>query len=100
MTTRWVCSGCATGLDVRDVQGICDVVVCVGAVVAGNKVDVEVAWDVAVDEFEEQPFLVAVPRFVVGEDFSGCGVHGGEQGGGSVAFVVVGHRPCPPWCHR
>jgi len=31
----------------------CDVGVCVGAVVVGDEVDVEVIGDVAVDEFEE-----------------------------------------------
>ena len=71
-----------------------DVAVFVGGVVVGDKVDVEILGDGAVDEFEERkPFLVAVSRFVVGEDLAGGDVHGGEQGGGAVAFVVVGHRP-------
>ena len=52
----------------------CGVVVCVGAVVIGNEVDIEIVRDVAVDEFEErQPLLVAVPRFEVGEDLAGGG---------------------------
>jgi hypothetical protein len=46
-----------------------DVVVFVNGVVVNHEVDIEVARDVTVDEFEErQPLLMTVPRSTVGED--------------------------------
>ena len=49
---------------------------------------------------EREELLVTVPRVAGAGDLPGRGLQGGEQRGGTVAFVVVGHRPGPPGLHR
>ena len=41
-----------------------------------------------------------VPRRALADDHAGQHVQRGEQGGGAVALVVVGHRLAPPLDHR
>ena len=54
-----------------------------------------------VDELEEAEHLLGtVAGLGVIEDLAGRQVHGGEQVGGAVAFVVVGHGVGPARLHR
>ena len=63
--------------------------------------DVEVAGDVEVDELEELEYVLAgVVLAAVIEDLAGSDVESGEQVGGPVALVVMGHRARPARFHR
>ena len=73
-----------------------DVGVLVGGVVVQDQMDLQVAGDLGVDGLEEdQELLVAVPGQALADHRAGQHVQRGEQGGGAVALVVVGHRPGP-----
>jgi hypothetical protein len=64
----------------------------VGGVVVQDQVQVEVFRDGGVDELEEpQELLVSVPAVGLGDDGAAGEIEGGEQAGGAVADVVVGH---------
>ena len=72
---------------------LADVFVLVGGVVVQDQMDLQVVGDLSVDGLEEfQPFLMPVPRHALADDHAGQHVERGEQGGGAVALVVVGHR--------
>jgi len=49
---------------------------------------------------ELQPFLMPVPRHALADDHAGQHVQCGEQGGGAMALVVVGHRLAAALDHR
>src|SRR5215210_3530223 len=68
----------------------------VGAVVVEHEVNVETLGHLAVDDLEkEEEFLVAVAGQAQPGDLAGGGVEGGEESGGAVALVVVGHGARP-----
>ncbi len=48
--------------------------------------------DGSIDELEEaQELLVAVPAVVLGDHRAAGHIHGGEQAGGAIAHIVMGH---------
>ena len=66
----------------------------VGGVVVEDQVNRQVLGDLAVDGAQElQELLMTVPGQALSDDRAGQHVEGGEQGGGAVAFVVVGVCP-------
>ena len=72
----------------------------VGEQVVEQDMDLEVAWQVEVDQLEGGAHvggLVRAPRVV--EDLAGGDVHRREQVSGAVALVVAGHAPCPTRLH-
>src|SRR5712691_3115551 len=78
-----------------------DVVVFVGAVVVDDQVQLALAGELAVEVAEElEELLVSVARQALADDAAVERVEGGEQGGGAVAFVVVGHRAGAAFLHR
>jgi hypothetical protein len=63
-----------------------------GGVVVQHEVEFQAAGDGGVDELEEpEELLVAVPAVGLGDDRAAGQVERGEQAGGAVADVVVGH---------
>ena len=72
-----------------------------GGVVVQAEVDLQVLGHLPVDDLEEfQPFLMPVLRRALADDHAGQHVQRGEQGGGAVALVVVGHRAGATFLHR
>ena len=70
-----------------------DLGVLVGAVVIDDQVQVELVGELAVERAQElQELLVAVARQALADDAAVERVQRGEQRGGAVALVVVGHR--------
>ena len=62
--------------------------------------DVEVPWNVEVDEFEESEYvgrLVGLLR--IEEHLAGSEIHGRKQIGGAVPLVVMGQSRTPPALH-
>jgi len=75
--------------------------VLVGAVVVADQVDLEVLGDLGVDLGQELLELgCPVTPVQAGDHGVGCGVEGGEQGGGAVADVVVSASLWHPGHHR
>ena len=55
----------------------------------------------AVDGFEKaDEFLVPVALHAAADDLAFEDIEGGEQGGGAMAFVVMGHGGAAPFFHR
>jgi hypothetical protein len=78
-----------------------DVGVCVRGVVVEDEMDLQALGDGSVDRAQErQKLAVAVAREALPDHRSGQDVERGEQRGGAVSLVVVGHRPGPAGLHR
>jgi len=79
----------------------CDFGAFVGGVVVADQVDLKALGNLLVDGAQElQELGVPVPGQAVADHLAGQHVQRGEQGGGAVALVVVGHRRCPAPDHR
>jgi hypothetical protein len=73
----------------------------VRGVVVGDQVQRLVLGRFAVDLFQElQPLGVGVPLLALANDLAIEHVEGGEQRGGAVALVIVGHRLRPSLLQR
>src|ERR1700674_751379 len=73
----------------------------VGGVVVDDQVNRQVLGDLAVDGAQERhKLLMTVAGQALSDDRAGEYVEGGEQGGGGVAFVIVGHRLSAARDHR
>ena len=82
-------------------EPLADVGVFVGGVVVEDHVDHLAGWDGALDGVEEaDELLVAVALHALADHRALEHVEGGEQGGGTVALVVVGHRAEAAGRHR
>jgi protein-export membrane protein SecD len=82
-------------------EPVADLGALVGGKVVEDDMDVEVLGDLLVDLLEEGEHVDAgVTLLAVGDDLAGADVQGGEEVGGAVALVVVGHRPGPTRLHR
>ena len=66
----------------------------VGGIVVEDGVDRLVGWRRAFDGIEEaDEFLMGMALHAAAEDNAIEGVEGGEQGGGAVPLVIMGHGP-------
>jgi len=75
--------------------------VLVGGIVVQDDVDLLAGRDRPIDRVQEaDELLVAVALHVPADDLSGRDLQRGEQGGGAVALVVVGHGRRFPGLHR
>ena len=82
-------------------QPFLDLRVFVGGVVVADHVDLEFFRDLTVDDTQElQKLDVAMLRQTGADHDAGEHVERGEQGGGAVALVVVGHRASSALLHR
>src|SRR5215469_4821303 len=73
----------------------------VSGIVVEDDVDILLGWDFSVDGVDEaDELLMAVPLHVAADDGAVEHVHRGEQCGGSVPDVVMGHGAEPPLLHR
>src|SRR5271156_5382420 len=73
----------------------------VGRIIVDDGVDYFSHRDLLLDRIEEaDELLVAMALHVATDDRAIEDVEGGEQRGGAVTFVVVGHRPGPTRLHR
>ena len=73
----------------------------VGGVVVDDQMDRQIFGYLAVDGAQElHELLVAVPGQTLSDDRAGEHVEGGEQSGGAVASVIVGHRLSAAGDHR
>ena len=74
--------------------------VLVGGVIVSDEVQIQPLWAVAVDGAQKfKPFLVAVALHALPNNPAGGDIEGGKQRRRSIAFVVVGHSPGPPFFH-
>ena len=72
----------------------------VRGVVVGDQMQGLALGDLAINQTKErQPFLVPMPRQTGGEDGALRDIEGGEERGGAMALVIVGHRPTPALLH-
>ena len=82
-------------------QPCLDVGVLVSAVVIADHVDLQFFGYLAVDDAQKlQEFSVAEPGQAAANHDSREHIQRGEERGGAVAFVVMGHRTRPAFCHR
>ncbi len=73
----------------------------VGGVVVEHHVDRLAGRHLALDGIEKaDEFLMPVALHAAPDDLAFEHVEGGEQGGGAVALVIVGHRGAAPFLHR
>ena len=73
----------------------------VGGVVVENYVDRLAGRHPALDGIEKaDEFLMAVALHAATDDLALKDIEGGKQGGGAIAFVIVGHRGAAPLLHR
>ncbi len=64
----------------------------VGGVVVDDQMDVKAFRHSLIDALEKlQELLMTMTRLALRQDSAGCDIECGEQGGGTVANVVVGH---------
>src|SRR5215211_2885063 len=64
----------------------------VSGIVIEDQVEVQMGRGLVVDRLEEgEELLGAMAGQAFADDLAGCHVEGGEQGGGAVALVVMGH---------
>jgi hypothetical protein len=92
-----------TGGDkVRDKSGVAfqpglNVGMLVGAVVVHHYMQSDLAGECCIQAPQEfQKLLMAVPGIALADDFALQDLQGGEQTGGAVALVIVGHRAQTP----
>jgi hypothetical protein len=75
--------------------------VLVGSVVVEDHMDGLVGRHLTLDSIETaNEFLVLVALHAAADDLAFQDIEGGEQGGGAVALVVVGHGGATPFLHR
>jgi len=75
--------------------------VLVGGVIVEDHMDRLVGRNLALDGIEKaDEFLVPVTLHAAPDDLAFQDVEGGEQGGGTVALVVVGHGGAASFLHR
>ncbi len=73
----------------------------VRAIIVDDKMQIQVAWGVAIDFLQEpDKFLVPMARHTVADHRAVEHAEGGEQGGGAMALVIVRQRPAAPFLHR
>ena len=73
----------------------------VGCVIVHDKMHIEMGWRLGIDLVEEKnEFLVSVAWHAVADHFAIEQAQRGEQCGGAVALVVVGHCPTAPLFDR
>src|SRR5271167_2693515 len=75
--------------------------VLVGSIVVQDHMDRLVGRHFTLDGIEKaDEFLVPVALHAATDDLAFQDIQGGEQGGGTVALVVVGHRGAASFLHR
>ena len=95
----------AGGDKVRDKAGVAlqpclHVGVLVSAVVVHHQVQGDLAGEFHIQAAQEfQKLLVTVPAIALADDLALQNFQGGEQTGGAIALVVVGHRAQTPFLH-
>ena len=73
----------------------------VGGIVVNDQVEFFVRRCHLVDDAEElEPLLMTMPIIAHADHSAIEGIHGGEQSGCPVPFVVVGHGPATTLFHR
>lgn len=78
-----------------------DLGVLVGGVIVGDGVDDLSRWDRSLQSVEKlDEFLIGMFGHAASDDGAVKDVEGGEQGGGAVALVVVGHGAAFPGLER
>ena len=73
----------------------------VGGVVVADQVQGFLWRRLAINLLQKgEPFAVTTALFAARDDAAVECTHGGKQGGGAVAFVVMCHRGRAPWPHQ
>ena len=77
-----------------------DVLVVVRPVIVNHQMEVEIAWELAIEQAKElEELLVTVASETLPDNPAVKHAHRGEECGRSVALVVVGHRAAPSLLH-
>ena len=73
----------------------------VGGIVVGDQVDIQMLGRGGVDPAQElEPFLMTMSRHALADHLAGGNLERGEQRGGAMPFVIMGHGSAAALLHR